>query len=34
VWDRQLESDSTEGRLDGVVGEALAEHRSGQSRPL
>jgi len=34
VWDRQLESDSTEGRLDGLVEGALAEHRSGQSRPL
>jgi hypothetical protein len=34
LWDRQLDSDSAAGRLDALVDGALAEHKSGQSRPL
>lgn len=34
LWDRQLQVDSDAGRLDALVEEALAEHKSGQSRPL
>jgi hypothetical protein len=33
-WDRQLEADSTAGRLDKLADEALADHQAGRSRPL
>jgi len=33
-WDRQIEEDARAGRLDAFAGEALAEYRSGQTRPL
>jgi hypothetical protein len=33
-WDRQIEADSAAGRLDPLVGEALAEHRAGKTTPL
>ena len=34
LWDREIEADANEGRLDELALEALAEHRSGKSRPL
>ena len=27
-WDRQIEADSTSGKLDAMIDEALAEHRA------
>jgi len=33
-WDRQIERDLRAGRLDSLVEEARAEHRSGRTRPL
>ena len=34
LWDRQIERDAAEGRLDPLIEEALAEHRAGRTRPL
>lgn len=34
LWDRQLERDAAEGRLDDLIEEALEEHRQGRTRPL
>lgn len=34
LWDRQIERDVRAGRLDALVEEARAEHRSGRTRPL
>ena len=33
-WDRQIEADSDAGKLDSLIGEALAEHRAGKTTPL
>ena len=33
-WDRQIEVDSSTGKLDSIIDEALAEHRSGKTKPL
>jgi hypothetical protein len=33
-WDEQFEADAAAGKLDRLADEALAEHRSGRSRPL
>jgi hypothetical protein len=33
-WDRQIEADAISGRLDDMAEVALAEHRSGNTRPL
>ena len=33
-WDRQIEADSSAGKLDALAEEALAEHRAGKTRPL
>jgi hypothetical protein len=33
-WERQIEADSNAGKLDGLIEEALTEHRSGRSTPL
>lgn len=33
-WDRQISSDSEAGKLDSIIDEALAEHRSGKTKPL
>jgi len=33
-WDRQITTDSEAGKLDFLIDEALAEHRSGKTRPL
>ena len=34
VWDAQIEADSKAGKLDALVGEALAEYRAGKTREL
>ncbi len=34
AWDRQLESDAREGKLDALAEAALDAHRAGQTRPL
>jgi hypothetical protein len=34
AWDRQIESDVAEGRLDALADEALADLRAGRTRPL
>jgi len=34
LWDRQLEKDASEGRLDRFAAEALEEHRRGETRDL
>ena len=33
-WDAQIEQDERAGRLDALADRALAEHRSGRTRPL
>jgi len=34
VWDRQIEADLGEGKLDKLANEALAAHRAGKSKEL
>jgi hypothetical protein len=34
AWDAQIEADARAGKLDHLVAEALADYRSGQTRPL
>lgn len=34
IWDRQIEEDIKEGRLDKLAGEALASHRAGKSKEI
>lgn len=34
VWDRQIEEDIREGKLDKITDEALAFHRAGKSKEL
>jgi hypothetical protein len=34
VWDRQIEEDVREGKLDKLADEALAAHRVGKSKEL
>jgi hypothetical protein len=34
AWDRQIEADIKAGRLDRLAEEALADHRSGKTRPF
>ena len=34
IWDRQIEKDAREGRLDKLANEALASHRAGKSKEL
>jgi hypothetical protein len=34
MWDRQIETGSTSGRLDKLAEQALADHRAGRTRPL
>ncbi len=34
AWDRQIESDSAEGRLDRFAAEALAEFERGETREI
>lgn len=33
-WDRQIEQDALDGRLDNAADVALAHHRAGRTRPL
>ena len=34
VWDRQIEEDLREGKLDGLADEALASHLAGKSKEI
>ena len=34
AWDRQLERDTSAGKLDALADKALRDHASGKSRPL
>ena len=34
VWDRQIEEDVRQGKLDKLAEEALAAHRAGKSKEL
>ncbi len=34
VWDEQIETDATAGKLDALAEEALDEYRSGQAREI
>ena len=34
IWDRQIESDVAEGKLDRLADEALAAHKEGESRKI
>ena len=33
-WDQQLEEDSKAGKLDSLIGEAVAEYKAGHFTPL
>lgn len=33
-WDRQLEADVAEGKLDSLADQALKEHDAGDTKPL
>jgi len=33
-WDRQLEKDASQGKLDRLAAEALEQHRRGETRDL
>lgn len=33
-WDRQIETDAANGKLDGLADAALADHAAGRSRKL
>ena len=33
-WDQQTTTDSTAGRLDHLIAEALADHAAGRTTPL
>jgi hypothetical protein len=34
LWDKQIEDDSTSGKLDRYIAEALEEYSKGKTRPL
>lgn len=34
IWDQEIQSDAKAGKLDALIEEGLAEHRSGKTRPL
>ena len=34
AWDRQIETDAREGKLDDLAKEALEDHKAGRTRPL
>jgi hypothetical protein len=34
VWDRQIESDEKRGKLDELIGEAVADYKTGKARDL
>ena len=34
VWDQQIEADAKAGKLDNLIGEALADYKAGKGRDL
>jgi hypothetical protein len=34
LWDQQIEADAKAGKLDGLIGEAMAEYKAGKAREL
>ena len=34
AWDEQIEADCKAGKLDGLIGEALADYKAGKAREL
>ena len=34
LWDRQIEADSTAGKLDKLAAEALADYKAGKAREV
>lgn len=34
LWDRQIESDATAGKLDKLAAEALADYKAGKAREV
>jgi hypothetical protein len=34
LWDRQIQSDSKSGKLDGLVNEALADYKTGKAKKI
>ncbi len=34
VWDQQIEADLRDGKLNGMVADALAEYKAGRAREL
>ena len=34
AWDRQMQDDAAQGRLDAAAADALTAHRQGRTRPL
>ena len=34
TWDRAIESDAKQGKLDGLAARALAQHRDGKTREI
>jgi len=34
LWDRQIEADSTSGKLDKLAAEALADYKAGKAREV
>jgi hypothetical protein len=34
AWDAQIEADNAAGKLQGLMAQALADHRDGQSKAL
>jgi hypothetical protein len=34
VWDRQIEADTTAGKLDRLIEESMADQRARKTRPL
>lgn len=34
AWDRQIEADAAAGKLDRLIEESMADHRTNKTRPL
>jgi hypothetical protein len=34
LWDQQIHADAKLGKLDGLIGEAMADYRAGKAREL
>jgi hypothetical protein len=34
IWDQQIETDSSAGRLDALIAEATADYKAGKAREL